>query len=62
MMSLLLHGSEAKLRTNVNNKDIIQMFLDYNLLISHRTSLVLWNNRQWLLVVITCQDEKCVNS
>ena len=37
MISLLLHESEAKLRTSVNNKDIIQMFLGYNLLISQRT-------------------------
>ena len=39
MIFLLLHDpeSQAKLRTSVNNKDIIQMYLGYNLLISQRT-------------------------
>ena len=36
MISLLLHESEAKLRTSVNNKDIIRMYLGYNWLISQR--------------------------
>ena len=31
MISLLLHKSKAKRRTSVNNKDIIQMYLGYNL-------------------------------
>ena len=29
MISLLLHESEAKLRTSVNNKDIMRMYLAY---------------------------------
>ena len=37
VISLLLHESEAKPRTNVNNKDIIRMYLGYNLLISQRS-------------------------
>ena len=37
MISLLLHKSEAKLRTSVNNKDIIRMHLGYNWLISQKT-------------------------
>jgi len=37
MISLLLHKSKVKPRTSVNNKDIIQMYLGYNLLISQRT-------------------------
>jgi len=37
MISLLLTLSQAKLRTGVNNKDIIRMYLGYNLLISQRT-------------------------
>ena len=40
MISLLLHESEAKPRTSVNNKHIIQMYLDYNLLISQRSTLI----------------------
>ena len=43
MISLLLHKSEAKSRTSFNNKDIIQMYLGYNLLFS------LYN-----ILVITC--------
>ena len=37
MISLLLHESEAKPRTIVNNKDIIRMHLGYNWLISQKT-------------------------
>ena len=37
MISSLLHESEAKPRTSVNNKDIIRMYLGYNLLISQRS-------------------------
>ena len=38
MMSLLLHKSKAnlKLTVSVNNKNIIETFLGYNLLISQR--------------------------
>ena len=37
MISLLLHKSEAKLRTSVNNKDIVRIHLRYNWLISQKT-------------------------
>ena len=37
MISLLLHESEAKQRMSVN-KDIIRMYLGYNLLISQRST------------------------
>ena len=37
MISLLLHKSEAKPRMSVNNKDIIQMYLGYNWLITQKT-------------------------
>ena len=40
MISLLLHESKAKLRMSVNNKDIIQMYLDYNWLITQMTLLI----------------------
>ena len=62
MMSLLLHKSKANLKQtmSVNNKNIIGTFLGYNLLIYSKglsqTLLLLWNNRQWLLVAITCQN------
>ena len=40
MISLLLYTSPRlqKPRMSVNNKDIIQIFLAYNLLISYRTA------------------------
>ena len=38
MISLLLHESEAKPRMSVNNKDIIRMYLGYNLFISQKTA------------------------
>ena len=37
------------MRMSVDNKDIIQMYLGDNLLISQM--LLLWNNKQWLLIV-----------
>ena len=37
MISLLLHESEAKSRMSVNNKNIIQMYLGYNWLITQKT-------------------------
>ena len=36
-ISLLLQKLEGKLRTSVNNKDIIRMHLGYNWLISQKT-------------------------
>ena len=38
MISLLLRESEVKPRKSVNNKDIIQMYLGYSLLISQRST------------------------
>ena len=35
---MLLHKSEAKARMSVNNKDIIRMYLGYNLFISQNTA------------------------
>ena len=37
MISLLLHESKVKRRMSVNNKDIVQMYLGYNWLISQKT-------------------------
>ena len=37
MISLLLHKSEVKPKTSVNNKDIIRMHLGYKWLISQKT-------------------------
>ena len=63
MISLLLHESEAKLRTSVNNKDIIRMHLGYNWLISQKTVPInasFVNSKQWLLVVFTYQSFLCI--
>ena len=38
MISLLLRKSEPKLRMSVNNKDIIQMYLGYNWLVTQKDS------------------------
>ena len=38
MISLILHESETKSRMSVNNKDVIWMYLGYNLLISQRST------------------------
>ena len=62
IISLLLHKSEAKLRMNVNNKDIIQMYLGYNLLISQKTAPTnasFVKSKQWLLVMFTYQSFFC---
>ena len=63
MIALLFHESELKLRMSVNNKDI-QMYLVYNLLIYLQWTVpinaCLWNNRPWLLVVITYQSFLCI--
>jgi len=40
MISLLLHESEAKRRTSINNKDIIRMYQGYNLFITQRTTSI----------------------
>ena len=37
MISLLLHESEVKQGMSINNKDIIQMYLGYNWLITQKT-------------------------
>ena len=65
MISLLLHESEAKLRTSVNNKDIIRIHLGYNWLISQKTVPInayasFVNSKQWLLVVFTYQSFLCI--
>ena len=64
-ISLLLHESEVKPRMSVNNNDILRVQWDITCLYPKGLSqsvLLLWNNRQWLLVVITCQNLKGVNS
>ena len=56
---LLLHEFEAKPRMSVNNNDILQVQWDITCLYPKGLSqsvLLLWNNMQWLLVVITCQN------
>ena len=62
MISLLLHESEAKLRMSVNNKDIIGMYLGYNLFISQKTAPInasFVKSKQWLLVMVTYQSFFC---
>ena len=62
MISLLLHKSEAKQRMSVNNKDIIQMYLGYNLFISQKTAPInasFVKSKQWLLVMFTYQSFFC---
>ena len=57
MISLLLH--EAKLRMSVNNKDIIQMYLGYNWLITQKTlpiNAFFVISKQWLQVMFTYQS------
>jgi len=59
MISLLLHESEAKPRMSVNNKDIIQMHLGYNWLITQKTlpiNAFFVNSKQWLQVMFTYQS------
>ena len=59
MISLLLHESEAKPRMNVNNKDIIRMYLGYNRLITQKTlpiNAFFVNSKQWLQVMFTYQS------
>ena len=59
-ISLLLHKSKAKLRKIVNNNDILQVQWDITCLYPKGLSqlvLLLWNNKQWFLVTITCQDK-----
>ena len=62
MISLLLHKSEAKPRMSVNNKDIIRMYLGYNLFISQKTAPInasFVESKQWLLVMFTYQSFFC---
>ena len=62
MISLLLHESEAKPRMSVNNKDIIRMYLGYNLFISQKTAPInasFVKSKQWLLVMFTYQSFFC---
>ena len=62
MISLLLHKSEAKPRMSVNNKDIIRMYLGYNLFISQNTAPInasFVESKQWLLVMFTYQSFFC---
>ena len=59
MISLLLHESEVKPRMSVNNKDIIRMYLGYNLFISQKTAPInasFVKSKQWLLVMFTYQS------
>ena len=65
MISLLLHESEAKPRMSVNNKDIIRMYLGYNLFISQKTApinAVFVKSKQWLLVMFTYQSFFCITN
>ena len=51
MISLSLHKSEAKPRMSVNNKDVIRIYLGYNLFISQKTApinAVFVKCKQWL--------------
>ena len=61
-ISLLLHKSEAKPRTSVT---VITM-ISYSSCLCPKglsqTELLLQNKKQWLLVTITCKDEKRVDS
>ena len=62
MISLLLHKSEAKPRMSVNNKDIIRMYLGYNLFISQKTAPIngsFIESKQQLLVMFTHQSFFC---
>ena len=62
MIFLLLHESEVKLRMSVNNKDIIRMYLGYNLFISQKTAPInasFVKSKQWLLVMFTHQSFFC---
>ena len=64
MISLLLHESEGKprMRMSVNNKDIIRMYLGYNLFISQKTATIdasFVTSKQWLLVMFTYQSFFC---
>ena len=59
MISLLLQESKAKLRMSVNNKDIIQMYLGYNWLITQKTlpiNAFFRNSKLWLQVMFTYQS------
>ena len=56
---LVITEFDAKLRMSVNNKDIIQMYLGYNWLISQKTLPInasFVNSKQWLQVMFTYQS------
>ena len=56
---LVITESEAKQRMNVNNKDIIPMYLGYNWLITQKTlpiNAFFVNSKQWLQVMFTYQS------
>jgi len=55
MISLLLHKPDAKPRMSDNNKDIIQMYLDDNWLITQRTlpiNAFYVISKQWLQALL----------
>ena len=59
MIPLLLHEFEVKLRMSVNNKDIIRMYLGYNLFTSQKTAPInasFVESKQWLLIMFTYQS------
>ena len=59
MISLLLQSPEAKPRMSVNNKDILQMYLGYNWLITQKTlpiNTFFVNSELWLQVMFTYQS------
>jgi len=54
---------EAKQGTSVNNQDIIQMYLGYNLLISQLIILInasFVDNKQWFVVMFNYQSFLCL--
>ena len=62
MISLLLHQPEAKPRMSVNNKDIIQMYLGYNWLITQKTEPInafFVTSKQWLQDTFTYKSFFC---
>ena len=65
MISLLLQESEAKPRMSVNIKDIIRMYLGYNLFIYQKTAPInafFVKCKQWLLVISTYQSFFCTTN
>ena len=69
MISLILHKAEAKLRPNVNIKDILQMQVGFNCLLSHKGIMLLMLpmtykgfNRLFLMYINTLWLDAYVNS